>query len=1146
MMAVFKLMDGIVLAEACYNEALLEKVVGKAVYVVDGYPSYFFEKAIEPTRVYIEEDEDWEKVEVVVGWRGDTLPTSFEVEAEFVSWDELVFWPTITHYANLHRAGTLDTVLKEWKYIRRECDSLVDEMAKATLKLGTINGRVVDFVTLQVLAILAFLSMPPTERLSAVRSWYQRGENGAVEAISWLFQPNETAFLSPMASHGREQRVAFGKVRLVDGNWRFSSIHPTERGKEVDILVAAGFPVVPHDKMKYGSMSTASHLGDMRLFIPSGDMNKAEKVFDRRKLISGTSAQAVDEEASYLMIDDGSGPKPVTIGTRLKVGMSNAVAGIGLLSGGALARSDFRLPVWERRTYRAQVMADTQVKAKVGINLNPGDSVIGIEGIAVYNEPFPAEVVGVDVRKGEGETSWIHVTVRILVESSAPKLRAGGVKASVHRAMTDFHNDFLKLHGIDVLLGTEVLKNHLTLLQLWADTTRRCVVLTKAGLNEADEAAFNAWLDENIEQSTISAPCVEEIVPYVEAAGHTVVDPTNLGTYIVDEDIQLVCGELVCEVETPVTELRAVRTAPTFLAWATLAAQFKTDFAYHPQALYDLRSAPSLKMADTEEALGLAWREALELLASRYPAGCKIGNGAEAVNTAAAGREGVDPHVCFVDFKAMLAYSHGQIEGDDAMSIALHEVLSCKVKLNESYSAFKSELATYRQLRDASELLGHAIEYMRGATRSFALSGKLLRTLVNPARKATLLTVRGYNHIPVREVWVSPATAEKFNLIEGGLYWVGRFPGAALLPQFVKVIDGLDDGCIFLNSWSMQIGNKGDADGDQAYMFRHSDIGNMYACRWEDRDVVVRIMTMVLANQDTFIDANDAEAPQLEKWEAPRVDLDSWYKAAEAEYIRHSGVADSGLAGFFKKADLRAKLAWKNGVSGVIDLAGLAPNEKTGPVEALGEFATRGIGGCYATMHNLHVIEMAVSPSIKGHVASARRLAAALYEDYALSGYKAKKWDLHTTLKDTTVIGEEPAAVRGEKITKLLVELDAMGFSTGSDVKERRAVGAALFMARAIHAAYGQGDLEQSTINALTGSSSDWTPYVRLCQAFRSLTSGRGDLIVSPEEWDEVVATVPDGTPLSEVVGTIYDVYQMLWHTAATLAQKGEEGEEVW
>jgi hypothetical protein len=1135
------MLDGTVYAEARFDVQLFEKVQGKAVFVADdSYPAFYFEQAFEPSRVYIEEDEDWEKVEIVLAWTNTKIPAQLE-EVEVVLWDDMVLWPTLNHYAELYRAEKLGTTLKEWDYIRLEVGGLVEEMAAAVLSLGTVNGRVVRADVLNVLAVLAFLTMPPAERLSTVRSWYQRGEQG-IESVSWMFEPNETAFLSPLAQHGREQRAAFGRVRLVNGDWSFAPVPAAQRGAEVDVLVKAGFPVVPHDKMKYGSMSTATHLGEMKLAIPSGDMNKPEKCFDRRKLISGTSAQAIESEESYLKIDDGHGPKPVTIGTRLKVGMSNAVAGIGLLSGGALGRSDLRVAVYERRAFRAQVMAETEITTTVGQQIAQGESVIGIEGLAVYNEPFPAEVVSVDVRDGENGSKWVHVVVRLLVESSSPKLRAGGVKASVHRSMFEQHDAFLNRNRIDVLFGTETLKNHLSLLQLFADTTRTEVVIANGFVPTDLEAKFHQWLDAQMVRAEISAPVVEELVPYLKAAGHQVVDG------VVCELVQMVCGELVCEVETPVTELRAVRTAPTFLAWASLASQFKSEFAYHQQALYNMGVSPSLKTSDIQKAMAMKWGEGLAYLAEQYPAGCKITNGAALVNSLAAGREGVDEEVCFVDFRAMLAYSHGEIAGEDAMSIALHETLGMKAKVAEIHGAFAAGFAAYRQLRDAAELLGRAISFMRAATRSFALSGKLLRTLVNPARKAALLTVRGYNHIPTKEVWVSPATAEKFHLKDGKLYWVGRFPGAALLPHFLKIVEGLDDGCIFLNSWAMQVGNKGDADGDQAYLFRHSDIGNMYAERWDDRDVVVRIMTMVLANQGTFIEANDAEKPEMVKWNAPRVNLAAWHEAAEREYTLHSGIEDAGLTGFLKVADLRKKLMWVNGVSGIIDLEKLRPTPMVGPVEALGQFATKGIGGNYATMHNLHIIEQVVHPAIKGRVTTARRLAAALYEDFSLSGYKAAKWALHSALNDVAIEGDNALEMRSEKITTLVTALEAMGFKTGGDAKERRGVVSGLFMARAIHSAFGQQEeLPRCYSNALQSGSVDWSPYVKLCQAFRSLTSGRGDLVVNANDWQEVVSVIPDSSVLAEVAGSIFDVYEMLTLTTNTLKSVADaEADEAW
>ena len=524
------------------------------------------------------------------------------------------------------------------------------------------------------------------------------------------------------------------------------------------------------------------------------------------------------------------------------------------------------------------------------------------------------------------------------------------------------------------------------------------------------------------------------------------------------------------------TELKSVSGRPLrdFLDWEFLTAE------------------------DAFEASNLPFKEGLALLAEKYPRGFLVDNG-----RGFSGLAGEVPDArAAVDPRAVLNFTAGSLDADDVIGISLWQVLQSKKAL---WLALKDDTAGDKGLAQARQDLGQHIRWLISAVNGLAVTGAVLKRLSCGKRDCALITARTYDHIPTEEVWMSEETAFEAGLEDGESVIIGRHPTALFFKAKCIIHDELPYSVVAISSLAMNVTNKGDTDGDQVWVIAASKAAVLYSSNTHERELASRLICMMAWNAGVEVQATPRGHFKAYDTESiPFVDL---WKARWADYTRHQHASKSPFAKSVAPGDTLPRIkppVWFD--SSVYD--------KTA------RFGTAGIGTMYGGTHNAYVIAQYVqgetdaeSVMLRHAFRAAFQLGQDLYEDVALAGYTADRWEVYAPL-------EKPIQ-RFEMADKVVALSEALALN-GMTAKTRGLSGETvlrnLAICRNMQAAFATGKGE------LFGY--EWA--LPVCKALRGLSSGDKNMIVTPEEWEQVVELTTEANPFFEIVGSIADVYRLL------------------
>jgi hypothetical protein len=1018
-----------------------------------------------------------------------------------------VLMPTLNKWAEAKRAGKLEEVFPLWKRFQKLNGPFVKMVEEITLKWGVINGVLIDDPDIfKVIADYLMLSWTGIDKVNALRAFSKEETR---ESFTWLFQPGETAHLSPFAQMARERRGACGTIVLEAGCLKLEKLPQPLMGEASLIATKGGHPnwMEPQGKSIQDLSCVGAGPNEWEVILPEGLGSKVDKRNARPKLpLANTCrSQGTPIQSNFFMNN-----LPTAEGWLERVALTTYESFI-FGDGGCLTRKGKVWKVIESHTYTIQLPPDTLVSKKVGDLIKVGESLIGVDNMLLAE--YEGKLINVTITDVEG-IKVVKVKQELLIMTMAPKFRAPGIKASAHPDLLDL----LAEYEFDILLPV---KASVAFLKMFCDDTGIKINLTPScpGMPDDLKPVYAQWLQDHTKSVTFRWPISHKIADIAEAIGLKVVRESRRINYL-ERTIQVVVGNTVLEIESPIPELRMTSTSLTMITALEIESVCGIQGTPVPVPVF----APPdelLTMEHCEKVVELGYKEGLKYLTKQYPKGFLLRNGAQYVvdngGTVNESIVGVDP-------KAVLAFTSGEIQAEDAVGMTLWNSLRAKSAFNLVIAGFEAGVNSIKLLENASAGLGQKICWLQSSINHLAVTGAVLKRLVNSQRIAVLGTARAYDFIPTEKVWMSQKTLDRCRELaryqDPNLDTIlGRHPTALFYGAEVEINEDVPFGIFALNTLAVGVADDGDVDGDQKWMLFKKLAPFLYGTNFRERELASRLICMMAWNAG--IELPDTEPGKFSRVSVKLPSYEGLWEKAMRNYTRHtSDLEHSPFAKSLKGSDLASKAEF-------LDAPLPAYNANEYPHMSM--FGTVGIGRGYALLLNSHILaKYAKTPKEQELFEAAFAIGQDIYEKVMNAGYNADRYlILEALLKPAS------DATLEERVVSLRAALTLNGMQINFPGLDEKLVYYAILMANNVQHGVQGRKVE------LFGYE-DMVPVVK---ALRGLSSGDKRLIVTPEEWEHVCNLTLKGNPYFEIIHSIADIYTILAMVHA-LRQQEEQGED--
>jgi hypothetical protein len=1043
------------------------------LYMPDGLP---WMRMIDRTRLSATEDDA-----IVLEWRDSSgNPGLLTTE---------LMMPTLSKWAQAKRDGKLGEVFPAWKRFFRINHQFIQAVEDITLKWGVINGVLVDDPDVfKVIADYLMLTWTGIDKVNALRAFANEESR---ESFTWLFQPGETAHLSSLAQGARERRGALGSIVLEYGTLKLTKTPQPLVGRDSLVATKGGHPNWMESQAKSVNDLVCVGSNGCNVILPDALGDTKGKGNARPKLNLANSAPPQGKLHQSKLFMKGL---PMAEGFLERVALTTYESFI-YGDGGCLTRKGRMWVVLENRSHTIQLSVDILINTKVGDLVKAGESLLGIDNTLLAE--YEGKLKSITITEVEG-MKVVKVKQEIIVLTRAPKFRGPGKKASAHPDLLDL----LAGYGFDILMPA---KGSIAFLQMFCDDTGIEVDLTPESpeLSNSLKPVYEKWLKEHTEEVTFQWPISPKVAMIAEFLGLKVIEKSRRVHYLV-RTIQIVVGNTVLEVESPVPEMRMVATALTMIT--ALEVQSVCGIQGKPVPV-PIFAPPDelLTMEHCEEAVRRKYKKGLEFLVEKYPHGFLLRNGAQYV-TANGGS--VEETIVGVDPKAILSFTSGEIQPEDAVGMTLWNALRAKTNFNLVIAGFEAGTHSIKLLENASSTLGQCISWLQSSINHLAVTEAVLKRLVGSQRIAALGTVRSYDFIPQEEVWMSQETLDRARELaryhrESLENILGRHPTALFCGATIKVNNDVPFGLFAVNSLVTCVADDGDSDGDQKWQLFREQAAYLYGANYKERELASRLICMMAWNVGLQIPST--EPGRFRRETAVLPSYEGLWERASSNYTRHADFEHSAFAKALLGSELASKAEFLNAP---------LPTYDANEYSKMSMFGTVGIGRGYAILLNAHILAKYASTDKERMLfGAAFAIGQDIYEKIMNAGYTAARYTILEAL--LTPANDENI---GERVAILRAALELNGLKINFPGLSEKLVLYAILVANNV-----QFGVQGRKINLF--GYDDMVPVVK---ALRGLSSGDKRLIVTPAEWDKVCDLTKQGNPYTEIVHSVMDVYGVM------------------
>ena len=1058
--------------------------------------------------------------------------------------------PTLEMWAEAIRCENTEeteSILPGWTRFQRMNRVFLQEVDPIILKWGVINGVAIpDPNMIKAIVYSLIMGWSGKDQVNALR---QFANPDADTKYSWLFCPGVTSHLSPYAENARQERGAVGTFVLDFGEWEPRKLSNSEVGKAGLTAIKEGIACWMHPQGKQLTRGLAINFKNYPfVIIPEGDFNKPSKTLARGQACIGNSCRLMFPQKAGVRIKgielnsgmefknillvadaaiicgDGGGmyshKNEVAAWIKIanEMGIKDKDLDAFLYGYGFTAKG---IVVFEEHSDTIQLPTETKTNIKEGQLVLAGESLIGCDNILIAERE--SKILSIKEVTIE-ETTIVTVKYEIKIVTESPKGRGPGHKFTFHQDITNVLPSWLAgiFPGKTAMAGMSMF--------CWMNK----IVIDLNDKNPAFPEDLRLMYDTWVESRTRSVKLTWEVSPKIadiaEAEGLTVTRKSRRECYITRK-ITGIYGDMLLEIESPITELRMTRTSLTLSCHIEIERMCKTRGEIINVPVFAMPKK-FLSDEDFKDMAKLGFDASMELLVERYPLGVIISNDPNSLELECAEMQ------VAIDATAIKAFSSGPLMATDAVGIAFRNVLMA----NLNYIADKEALASHSQTKVGVEQscnkLAGTLTYLRDAINGLALSGAILKRLVSGKRSAALATARTYDFIPIEEVWMSQTTADEAGTWEGEEVWIGRHPTPMAFSTKVRIHNELGFGIFAVNSLAMNVSNKGDADGDQIWLEKAARVPYLFGMNVKERENASRLICMMAWNRGIDIPATKRGVFDRQECQVP--DYESLWHRDMKRYTEHLNGGESALSESpFGKALLGKKLT-------------CVINQPVGPVlidariyPKSSEFGTSFVGMIFGAGENSERLSCySINEKEENALLAAYILLGVLYEDAGLAGWTEERQAIMEALS-------VPANLKnfGERVAILGSALALNGFNAAIDgldaTRVIKAVLIAINMQRSLGDENGQRDKFQCF---------GYEQYIPICKSLRGLASGNKKLIISTEDWDKVYdftfgnakKEIPPSQPSNlyrKIIGSIVDVYTVI--TMILNARKEEGNEEV-
>lgn len=728
------------------------------------------------------------------------------------------------------------------------------------------------------------------------------------------------------------------------------------------------------------------------------------------------------EVHSNLAISTSDGPKRLMKGVELTVAAGTFVS--NLTSGGEHARRI--ISVVSERTVREQMLKE-QASAinkdgMIGQVVPVGHSLVGVDGFCLNFTRFPVRVMGITVEEVD-DASFANIVVRCQQEFdlSVAKLR-GFAKAQMINWGDQPGGFPWKIFGndnVELVLGGESIKNPDSLYRgMWAQTYRdHMVEWGPNGFADAkDERDYAKWLKSSIRKSTVRLEIDESMVEIMKIAGHKVYSRNGRHWFKYDAEYRV--GKLVLGVESLPAQGRVSRAAltPPMLTSLIMDQGNVHEVTYSGKVIDMLGDStfPGISMKQAwvmfyDGKDPRPWKDFLAMAVKSFPNGATL-------KVPVYNKPDLE---LAVDFKALRLFTHGTVSPDDAFGMLVYRSIAMYAKIRhimmkmpdrmvENIWQAQPETPEEHQLllswKSTYTALVSSMKRARGAMFSLGFSNGMLRRMATPARIVPLLPVMGSHVVPMGTIILHPETAEAMKVVRYSdeeetileNYFLVRFPGDGYARVHAVMSELAPKGIVVANSADVQIGTKGDSDGDLIMIVARKDLPSMIHRGRVDRETIIRYVRMMVVN-------GGAKPVQLEvlpfevanpQWK----EEDLMPMGSRDRYTRFMDLKSTPIVDWYKPTTIwtrRSAIAEYN-ITAYAD-----------QMQRQSVFGTNGIGSAYNAWH-VSVVMAAAWYGISTYNFNLWRhaveICATIYEDVYLAGSPGlKQWRFHELFRSPKV-----------------------------------------------------------------------------------------------------------------------------------------------
>lgn len=521
-----------------------------------------------------------------------------------------------------------------------------------------------------------------------------------------------------------------------------------------------------------------------------------------------------------------------------------------------------------------------------------------------------------------------------------------------------------------------------------------------------------------------------------KAKGHWRIDVTS--SYIV--------GDLVFGVESLPVPARGSRTAPTPAMLMSLVMDHnRVHQVKYSKDTLSLMENLTFEEVYAEDIAALffdaeknprLWKDFLKDAAEQWPNGVVLqspdGSGGIAL-----------------DFRAIKMFTHGDVTPDDAFGMLAYQSVGLYALLYEYGKKVPDHLLEnfprvapeeeykkdYDTFLETFNELTRTMHRCKRAMFALGFSDGMLRRMATPAKVAPFLVAIGSNSIDPGVAFVNEKTAEKYHINEWYFPKVGkdgkekakrregyllvRFPGDGYAHVTVRVVPWVPDDLLLCSTIDIQMGTKGDSDGDLVMLLSNRDLPAMVHRSRRDREVIVRYLRMMAANRGGVINVRNDERPRkLEEVDWDNNEAQKNPKATQFQrYTRFGELAGTPIVDWMTQKPL-----WNpnDGKAGTVAVA-LAQHKIR--MEHCSIFNTAGIGMAYNMWHAAVIASCVLYKWSFPYYTIARSavdIAASIYEDVTLAGGpNEKQWTFYQLL----------SSPKKDDIEKWYIALENLGFT---------------------------------------------------------------------------------------------------------------------